>query len=80
MHLFVRNVMCTETGAYLAGLAWGFGSFHFAHLIHLQLQSLYFSRSRSCSCIESSQDGGSEMLCCSVQLRGSRRFRPCTAV
>jgi len=42
MHLFVRSVICTESGAYLAGLAWGFGSYRFAHLIHLQLQSLYF--------------------------------------
>ena len=42
MHLLVRSVVCTETGAYLGGLAWGFGSYHFAHLIHLQLQSLYF--------------------------------------
>jgi Protein of unknown function (DUF3108) len=42
MHLLVRSVVCTESGAYLAGLAWGFGSYHFAHLIHLQLQSLYF--------------------------------------
>jgi hypothetical protein len=42
MHLLVRSVICTESGAYLAGLAWGFGSYHFAHLIHLQLQSLYF--------------------------------------
>ena len=42
MHLFVRSVVSTESGAYLAGFAWGFGSFHFAHLIHLQLQSLYF--------------------------------------
>jgi len=42
MHLFVRSIICTESGAYLAGLAWGFGSYHFAHLIHLQLQSLYF--------------------------------------
>ncbi len=42
MHLFVRAVIGTEAGAYLAGLAWGFGSYHFAHLIHLQLQSLYF--------------------------------------
>jgi hypothetical protein len=25
-----------------SGFAWGFGSFRFAHLIHLQLQSLYF--------------------------------------
>jgi hypothetical protein len=42
MHLFVRAVVRTEIGAYLAGLAWGFGSYRFAHLIHLQLQSLYF--------------------------------------
>jgi hypothetical protein len=42
MHLFVRAVIGTEAGAYVAGLAWGFGSYHFAHLIHLQLQSLYF--------------------------------------
>ena len=42
MHLFVRAVIGTEAGAYLAGLAWGFGSYHFGHLIHLQLQSLYF--------------------------------------
>ena len=42
MHLFVRSAIGTEGGAYLAGLAWGFGSYRFAHLIHLQLQSLYF--------------------------------------
>ncbi len=42
MHLFVRSVIATESGAYLAGLGWGFGSYRFAHLIHLQLQSLYF--------------------------------------
>src|SRR5438552_17401345 len=42
MHLFVRSAVSTEIGAYLGGLAWGFGSYHFAHLIHLQLQSLYF--------------------------------------
>lgn len=42
MHVFVRHVIGTESGAYLAGLGWGFGSFRFAHLIHLQLQSLYF--------------------------------------
>jgi hypothetical protein len=42
MHVFVRSTVRTEAGAYLAGLAWGFGSFHFGHLIHLQLQSLYF--------------------------------------
>jgi Protein of unknown function (DUF3108) len=42
MHLFVRSVVGTTGGAYLAGLAWGFGSYRFAHLLHLQLQSLYF--------------------------------------
>ena len=42
MHVFIRDAIGTESGAYLAGLAWGFGSFRFAHLIHLQLQSLYF--------------------------------------
>ena len=42
MHLFVRSTVGSEAGAYLAGFAWGFGSFHFGHLIHLQLQSLYF--------------------------------------
>ena len=42
MHAFVRSVVGSEAGAYLAGLAWGFGSYRFAHLIHLQLQSLYW--------------------------------------
>lgn len=42
MHLLVRSVVGGESGAYLAGLAWGFGSYRFAHLIHIQLQSLYF--------------------------------------
>jgi hypothetical protein len=41
MHVFIRSTVRTEAGAYLAGASWGFGSFHFAHLIHLQLQSLY---------------------------------------
>jgi len=42
MHVFVREVTSSRGGAYLAGLAWGFGSYRFAHLIHLQLQALYF--------------------------------------
>jgi len=42
MHALVRTVVSSEAGAYLAGCAWGFGSYRFAHLIHLQLQSLYF--------------------------------------
>jgi hypothetical protein len=42
MHLFVARVVGTRGGAYIAGLAWGFGSYRFAHLLHLQLQALYF--------------------------------------
>ena len=42
MHAFVRDVVGTTGGAYVAGLAWGFGSFRFAHLLHIQLQALYF--------------------------------------
>jgi hypothetical protein len=42
MHLFVRTVLGTSGGAYVAGLAWGFGSYRFAHLLHIQLQALYF--------------------------------------
>ena len=42
MHACVRAVVGSESGAYLAGLAWGFGWYRFAHLIHLQLQSLYW--------------------------------------
>src|SRR5215208_4057190 len=30
MHAFVRAVVGSEPGAYLAGLVWGFGSYHFA--------------------------------------------------
>jgi hypothetical protein len=42
MHAFVRTVMGSTGGAYLAGLAWAFWSYRFAHLLHLQLQALYF--------------------------------------
>ncbi|MGE3401417.1 MAG: DUF3108 domain-containing protein [Vicinamibacterales bacterium] len=42
MHLFIARVIGSRGGAYLAGLAWGFGSYRFAHLLHLQLQALYF--------------------------------------
>lgn len=41
MHVYVRGTVGSEGGAYLAGLAWGFGSYRFAHLLHLQLQALY---------------------------------------
>jgi Protein of unknown function (DUF3108) len=42
MHAFVRDVVGSSGGAYIAGLVWGFGSFRFAHLLHIQLQALYF--------------------------------------
>ena len=42
MHLFVRAVTGSTGGAYLAGLAWAFWPYRFAHLVHLQLQALYF--------------------------------------
>jgi hypothetical protein len=42
MHGFVREVVGSSGGAYVAGLVWGFGSFRFAHLLHVQLQALYF--------------------------------------
>jgi hypothetical protein len=42
MHAFVRAVVGSNAAAYLAGLAWAFWPYRFAHLIHLQLQALYF--------------------------------------
>lgn len=42
MYAFARSVTGSGAGAVLAGLAWGFLPFRFAHLLHLQLQSLYF--------------------------------------
>jgi hypothetical protein len=42
MHVFVSKTLGTTGGAYVAGLVWGFGSYRFAHLLHLQLQALYF--------------------------------------
>ncbi|HSK10311.1 MAG TPA: DUF3108 domain-containing protein [Vicinamibacterales bacterium] len=42
MYAFVRAVTGSRTGALLAGLAWGFWPFRAAHLLHLQLQALYF--------------------------------------
>jgi hypothetical protein len=42
MFVFARAVTGSLAGALLAGLAWGFFPFRFAHLLHLQLQSLYF--------------------------------------
>ncbi len=42
MYAFVREVTGSRAGAALAGLAWGVMPFRVAHLLHLQLQSLYF--------------------------------------
>lgn len=42
MHAFVRGVTGSTGGAYLAGIAWAFWPYRFAHLPHLQLQALYF--------------------------------------
>jgi hypothetical protein len=42
MHAFVRGVTGSTAGAYLAGLAWAFWPYRFAHLVHIQLQALYF--------------------------------------
>ena len=42
MHAFVRTVVGSSGGAYLAGFAWAFWSYRFAHLLHVQLQALYF--------------------------------------
>lgn len=41
MHIFVYRVTGSRAGATLAGLVWGFWPFHFAHLVHIQLQALY---------------------------------------
>ncbi len=42
MYVFVRSVCGSKGGAALAGLAWGVMPFRGAHLLHLQLQSLYW--------------------------------------
>jgi hypothetical protein len=41
MYAFALAVSGSRRGAFVAGLAWGFGPYHFAHLLHLQLQALY---------------------------------------
>jgi len=42
MYAFARSVTGSRAGALVAGTAWAFMPFHFAHLLHLQLQSLYW--------------------------------------
>jgi hypothetical protein len=42
MHVFVRGVTGSDAGALVAGLAWACWPYRTAHLVHLQLQALYF--------------------------------------
>ncbi|HXE80131.1 MAG TPA: DUF3108 domain-containing protein [Vicinamibacterales bacterium] len=42
MHVYARSVSGSEAGAWVAGLAWSFFPYRFSHLIHIQLQALYF--------------------------------------
>ena len=42
MHVFARAVTGSETGAYIAGLTWACWPFRTAHLLHIQLQAIYF--------------------------------------
>lgn len=42
MHLLVRSVTGSTAAALVAGLAWACWPYRTAHLLHLQLQSLYF--------------------------------------
>ncbi len=42
MFAFAREATGSRPGALLAGIAWGFWPFRPAHLLHLQLQALYF--------------------------------------
>src|SRR6185436_15532468 len=42
MHALVRGVTGSTAAAYIAGLAWACWPYRTAHLLHLQLQSLYF--------------------------------------
>ena len=41
MFAFIRAVTGSAWGAVVAGTVWGFWPYHFAHLMHLQLQALY---------------------------------------
>ena len=42
MHALVRAVTGSHAGAFLAGLAWACWPYRTAHLLHIQLQALYF--------------------------------------
>ena len=42
MHALTREVTGCERGAYLAGIVWACWPYRTAHLLHIQLQALYF--------------------------------------
>jgi Protein of unknown function (DUF3108) len=42
MYAFVRRISGSTPGGFAAGLIWGFCPFHFTHLLHIQLQALYW--------------------------------------
>lgn len=42
MHACARQLGASRRAAWVAGLAWAFWPYRFSHLIHLQLQALYF--------------------------------------
>ena len=42
MHVLARAITGSEAAAFVAGLIFGFAPYHFTHLVHIQLQALYF--------------------------------------
>ena len=42
MHVLARALTGSEAAASVAGLIFGFAPYHFTHLLHVQLQALYF--------------------------------------
>ena len=42
MHVLARALTGSEAAASVAGLIFGFAPYHFTHLLHIQLQALYF--------------------------------------
>ena len=42
MHVLARSLTGSEAAASVAGLIFGFAPYHFTHLLHIQLQALYF--------------------------------------
>jgi Protein of unknown function (DUF3108) len=42
MHMLARALTGSEAAAFVAGLIFGFAPYHFTHLLHIQLQAMYF--------------------------------------